>query len=61
MLRVPWALVSVENPLLACGLHVPVILGLNPLDHETLINMVGGKADSTGWGPPGPQSLVSAL
>lgn len=54
-------MVSVENPLLACGLHVPVILGLNPLDHETLINMVGGKADSTGWGPPGPQSLVSAL
>lgn len=47
---------SVENPLPACGLHMggSVILGLNLLDHETIINLMGGKTDSPGWGlgPP---------
>lgn len=51
---------AVENPLPACGLHMGdyVILGLSPLDRETIINMVGGKTDSPSWGP---QTLVSPL
>lgn len=51
---------SVEDPLPACGLHVggSAVLGLSLLDHETIIDMVGGKTDSSGWGlgtPGGPR------